>query len=1128
MNKKLRKFIFAIALISFHTISHGQTPTIGLTSQFALFTSSGAITNVGISQITGDIGSNLGAATNFGNVNGVMRSQNAVTAAAAADLLTLTSELASATNTNFPSASLGNGDTLTAGVYYISTNATLNATLNLNAQGNPNAVFIFKINGTLGTNANAKVNLVNGALACNVFWKVDGAITMATGTYMRGTVIANNAAISMSTGDTLEGRALSTTGAIAVNGVMVYTPIGCGSSTLNGPTAPNLASTAQFTFFSASGPVTNTGTTNVIGDVGTNSGLTTGFDPMLVNGTIHSVPDDSTAACAADLTAVYNHLNGLAYDIELLYPAQFGSNLVLTPHTYLLNAATTFTDTLFLNALGNANAVFVIRIFGALTTSAYANVVLINGAQSKNVYWLVNGAVSVASNALFRGYVIANNGAISFAAGTTLDGRAFSTVGAVNTANVNAYGNGTKIYSQASGDPANLNNWNWQADGSGEVPTNFASVTSYVIQNGHNLSTSAPFSFGAVGSTLQIESGGILTGNHAITIATGAKYQIDNGGIFNVNVSQTANEIVLAGKINLAPSATLTLNGAVTDSGGVISGSATSNLSIGTNVGTILFDQATPGTTNVIQNLTIGTGSNAGLTLGNVLNLSPTGSISFNAAGTKTLTTGGFLTLKSTSSGTAYIGNTNGATISGNYSIERFLPATARKFRFLASPVVGATSVNWRNNGVNTPGVGIQITGVGSNFDLSLTHNPSAFGYNEANAGSSTTVGHGAAIDAGWVAFTDGNTTPLTNGVGFRVLVRGDRTISLVTLPIPAPNPTTISVTGSYPASTVTVNTTKTGSTTNSGFNLVGNPFPSAIDWNAITKTNVSGTYYVYSPVTNAYVSWNGSTGNATQYISSGQAFFVLNPSTNGSIGISESHKVTSAGGAFFKTNLVNHLKVKLNYDSSNSDELFIHFREDATEGQDNFDAPKLVNASMNIASIGIDDKRYNINCLPALSGDREIALSIMGTVAASYFLVFNGVSSFAAHSVYLIDSYLKTNTQVSNGFSYPMQITSDSASIKDGRFKLLIKKSATGLASAMVSQKGIIAYPNPVENMLYLDLNGSNNAVYILFNQLGEEVLKGMLTEEKSVLNTSEWRNGAYFIRVASVNAVQTIKIIK
>jgi len=56
------------------------------------------------------------------------------------------------------------------------------------------------------------------------------------------------------------------------------------------------------------------------GDVGTNVGLTTGFDPLLVTGTIHPIPDASTAQCAADLIDVYTYLNTLPYDIELLYP----------------------------------------------------------------------------------------------------------------------------------------------------------------------------------------------------------------------------------------------------------------------------------------------------------------------------------------------------------------------------------------------------------------------------------------------------------------------------------------------------------------------------------------------------------------------------------------------------------------------------------------------------------------------------------------------------------------------------------------------------------------------------------------------------------------------------------------
>ena len=218
---------------------------------------------------------------------------------------------------------------------------------------------------------------------------------MAPGTTMRGTVIANNAAINMNAGDTLEGRALSTTGAVTVDGVLAYTPIGCGSPVLTGPIAPDLASTECYALFSADGPVTNAGVTYVTGDVGTNVGLTTGFDPLLVTGTIHPIPDVSTAQCAADLLNVYTYLNTLPYDIELLYPAQFGNNLVLTPHTYLLNAATVFTDTLYLNAQGNANAVFVIQINGALSTSTYSKVLLMNGAQAKNVYWKIDGAVDI-------------------------------------------------------------------------------------------------------------------------------------------------------------------------------------------------------------------------------------------------------------------------------------------------------------------------------------------------------------------------------------------------------------------------------------------------------------------------------------------------------------------------------------------------------------------------------------------------------------------------------------------------------------------------------------------------------------------------------------------------------------
>lgn len=167
-------------------------------------------------------------------------------------------------------------------------------------------------------------------------------------------------------------------------------------------------------------------------------GLTTGYNPLYVTGSIHPIADGSTAACAADLLNIYSYLNTLPYDIELLYPAQFGRNLVLTPHTYILNGATTFIDTLYLDARGNANGVFIIQINGAFSTSTYSKVILTNGTQAKNVFWKIDGAVSINDYSVFNGTIVCNNGAIDLTTGVTLTGRALTTSGTVMTTAINA------------------------------------------------------------------------------------------------------------------------------------------------------------------------------------------------------------------------------------------------------------------------------------------------------------------------------------------------------------------------------------------------------------------------------------------------------------------------------------------------------------------------------------------------------------------------------------------------------------------------------------------------------------------------------------------------------------------
>jgi hypothetical protein len=436
MKKKLLFIAATAVMLSIPKITLGQAPSLGSASNYVLFTSGGAVGNTGVTRITGNIGTQVGAITSFGNIDGVVNAANAATTLCATDLATAYAQLNATPATTNHAAVFGGGETLVAGVYSVAAAGSAATTLSLDAQGNGNAVFIFKIGGAFTTGAATKVYLINGAQACNVFWKVEGAVSLGAGTIMKGTVIANGAAVSIAAGCKVEGRMFSTAGAIAIDGSVAYLPLGCGSPTLTGPAAPALGITECFALFSSIGAVTNSVVSTITGDVGTNVGLTSGFTASNVIGTIHPAPDAFTGSCATDLMLVYNSLNVLTPDIELLYPAQLGNKLVLTPHTYTLNAATMLTDTLFLNAQNNANAVFVISINGALTTSTDAKVILTNGAQAKNVFWLVKGSTSINTNSNFIGTIVCFNGNIDLSTGVDLNGRALTTSGALTTNSV--------------------------------------------------------------------------------------------------------------------------------------------------------------------------------------------------------------------------------------------------------------------------------------------------------------------------------------------------------------------------------------------------------------------------------------------------------------------------------------------------------------------------------------------------------------------------------------------------------------------------------------------------------------------------------------------------------------------
>ena len=103
-----------------------------------------------------------------------------------------------------------------------------------------------------------------------------------------------------------------------------------------------------------------------------------------------------------------------------------------------MNGATTFTDTLYLNALNDTNAVFILQLNGALSTSAYSKVILINGAKAKNIYWMVNGAVQISGYSVFNGTMV-SDAAVSILKGVTINGRVLTTVGTLITDSIHVY-----------------------------------------------------------------------------------------------------------------------------------------------------------------------------------------------------------------------------------------------------------------------------------------------------------------------------------------------------------------------------------------------------------------------------------------------------------------------------------------------------------------------------------------------------------------------------------------------------------------------------------------------------------------------------------------------------------------
>jgi hypothetical protein len=244
----MRFFVCLAALVLLPLSVYASAVNVGLgtADSFAVLAGSSVI-NTGSSTVHGDLGVWSGAVvTGFppGLVSGgTIHATDAVAMQAQSDLITAFNFAAGEPCGSVLTGQDLGGLTLTSGVYCFASSAQLTGTLTLNAQGNPNAVFVFQIGSTLTTASSSSVVFTNGGQGDSVFWQVGSSATLGTSTAFAGNILALTSITLNTTASIGCGRALARNATVTMDtNVISIDTEGCEATSGSPVPEPSTAS----------------------------------------------------------------------------------------------------------------------------------------------------------------------------------------------------------------------------------------------------------------------------------------------------------------------------------------------------------------------------------------------------------------------------------------------------------------------------------------------------------------------------------------------------------------------------------------------------------------------------------------------------------------------------------------------------------------------------------------------------------------------------------------------------------------------------------------------------------------------------------------------------------------------